>query len=228
MPETPETPKPPKDVEPPSGRDTKFLCVGEITGVHGVRGAVRLKSFTEQAEDIVAYGPLYDEAGERVFRLRIESRAFAKKGGGILRATIEGITDRGKAEALKGLKLYLPRAALPETGEEVFYHADLIGLEARQTSGERLGRVIALHNYGAGDNIEIGIEGKESLVLPFTKKVVPEIDLKGGYLRVEPPENLMEEIKSEPKTGKNPGQKGKKAVKSGKIAKNEPGNGKKA
>src|SRR3954467_15447493 len=118
----------------------KRVCVGVITGAQGVRGAVRVKSFTAEPEDVASYGPLEDERGERRFALRLVGSAK-----GVLIAMIAGIDDRDRAEALRGVRFYLPRAALPPTDEEEYYHADLIGLAASLADGTPLGTVRAVH-----------------------------------------------------------------------------------
>ncbi|MGF1608384.1 MAG: ribosome maturation factor RimM [Kiloniellales bacterium] len=161
------------------------ICVGAIVGAHGVRGLVRVKSYTAVPEDLVAYGLLGDEAGERSFTLHVKGRSK-----GLLLAAVEGVADRDAAQALAGTRLYLERTALPELAEaDEFYQADLIGLEAVDKAGRSLGRVKAVHNFGAGDLLEI--EGRDGdRVLPFTKAVVPEIDLAAGRLVVVPPAEL--------------------------------------
>src|SRR5689334_4299109 len=128
----------------------KRVCVGVVTGAHGVRGAVRLKSFTAEPGDIARYGPLEDERGERRFRPRLTGSAK-----GVVVAKLPGIDDRDQAEALRGLRLYLPRAALPPPGEDEYYHVDLIGLAAALADGTCLGTVRAVHDFGAGDTLEI-------------------------------------------------------------------------
>src|SRR4051812_31080869 len=133
----------------------KRVCVGVITGAHGVRGAVRLKSFTAEPEDVAGYGPLEDERGERRFVLRLVNSARGGSAKGVLVAAISGIDDRDRAEALRGLRLYLPRSALPPTGEEEYYHADLIGLVVALPDGTAVGTVRAVHDFGAGDTLEI-------------------------------------------------------------------------
>jgi len=159
------------------------VCLGVVVGAHGVRGLVRIKSFTEAPGDIAAYGPLSDEAGARSFAVRVTGEAK-----GAILAAIAGVADRDAAEALKGTRLYVDRAALPvPVDAEEFYHADLIGLMAEDRAGRALGRVVAVHNFGAGDLLEIAPEGGQSLLLPFTKAAVPEVDLAGGRLVVEPP-----------------------------------------
>ncbi len=158
------------------------VCVAAVAGAHGVRGWVRLKTFTARPEDALAYGPLQDEAGTRVFRMR--AKGLAK---GLLIAAVEGIADRNAAAALRGTRLYVDRAALPPPEEEEFYHADLIGLAVEDTQGRPLGRVRALYDFGAGDVVEVAAPDGGLLVLPFTKAVVPTVDLAGGRLVVDPP-----------------------------------------
>ncbi|HEX7967213.1 MAG TPA: ribosome maturation factor RimM [Stellaceae bacterium] len=161
--------------------------MGVITGAHGVRGLVRVKSFTAEPDGLAAYGPLEDERGERSFKLE---RVGAAKGVLIMR--LDGVSDRDAAEALKGVRLYLPRAALPEPGEDEYYHADLLGLAVVLRDGEALGRVRAVHEYGAGDSLEVERPDGRVVILPFTAAVVPEVDIKGGRLVVDPPEGLLD------------------------------------
>lgn len=158
------------------------VCVGLVVGVHGVRGAVRLKSFTEVAADIGRYSPVEDESGTRRWRLRVTGEA---KGAVI--ATLDGIADRDAAEALKGARLYVERARLPATGEDEFLYADLVGLVAVTGEGTRLGRVGAVADHGAGDVLDITLDEGGSLLLPFTRASVPEVDLANGRLVVVPP-----------------------------------------
>jgi len=159
------------------------ICVGAIAGAHGVKGLVKIKSFTEEPDGVAAYGPLSDEAGEREFTIALTGRAK-----GLIIARIDGVEDRNMAEALRGTRLYVERAALPPTAEEAYYHTDLIGLEAVGMDGAPVGEVKALYNYGAGDVIEIQRRDKDLLLLPFTKAAVPEVDLEGGRLVVREPE----------------------------------------
>ncbi|MFZ5789468.1 MAG: ribosome maturation factor RimM [Pseudomonadota bacterium] len=158
------------------------VLIGVIAAAHGVRGLVRVKSFTAEPDGIAAYGPVTDASGKRVFRLSLAGKT---KGGALLR--IEGVADRNAAEALKGTKLYVDRAQLPALeGEDEFYQTDLVGLRVEGRDGRTLGHVKAVLNYGAGDVLEIG-DGRTSLLLPFTKKVVPVVDIAGGRLIAEPP-----------------------------------------
>ena len=161
--------------------------MGVITGAHGVRGEVRVKSFTADPAAIAAYGPLEDERGERRLAL-----ALAGTVRGMLIARIAGIADRNAAERLKGTRLYLPRTALPQPEEGEYYHADLIGLEALLRDGSALGRVRAVHAYGAGDSLEIERPDGKTVLVPFTEAAVPLVDIAAGRLVVDPPEGLFE------------------------------------
>ena len=157
------------------------ICVGAVVGAHGIKGTLRVRSFTENPEDLTAYGPATDEAGERVFKLSVEGRA---KNDFLVR--VAGVSDRDTALALKGTRFYVPRAALPEPEEGEYYHGDLIGLRVEDGDGNALGSVRGVHNFGAGDVLEIGAESGATLMIPFTHQAAPEIDLKAGRMRVNP------------------------------------------
>ncbi|MCY4502611.1 MAG: ribosome maturation factor RimM [Alphaproteobacteria bacterium] len=163
------------------------LCLGVIAGAHGLRGAVRVKTFTAAPEAIADYGPLKDAADARRFALRL-----IRVEKGVALVHIKGVGDRNGAEALKGVELFLDRGALPPAeDEEEFYHADLVGLAAVDTNGNRLGTVRALHDFGAGDLIEVlPDEGGQPRVFPFTRETVPDIDLAAGAVTIDPPEGL--------------------------------------
>ena len=164
---------------------TERICIGAIAGAFGITGEVRLKSFCSQPEDIAAYGPLFTEDGARQFRITL-TRPVAGGYG----ARIAGVATREEAEALRGTSLYIDRAKLPSLPDDEFYHADLIGLDAIDTGGEVLGKVLAVHNHGAGDIIEISSSRhKSALLLPFTKAIVPNVDLAAGRLIVDLPED---------------------------------------
>jgi 16S rRNA processing protein RimM len=173
------------------------VLVGAIVAPHGVRGLVKVKSFTAEPADIAAYGPLSDETGRRRIALQVMSAAGG--GAGALICRIDGVADRDDADALKGLRLYVERAALPAPDDEEYYQADLIGLAAELPDGSAFGRVVAVQNYGAGDLLEIdrgpsiSKEATPRLVdLPFTRSAVPVIDLAGGRVVVDPPAGLLE------------------------------------
>jgi 16S rRNA processing protein RimM len=181
-----------------SGEADKMVCLGRIVAAHGVQGWVGIETYTEHAEEIAAYGPLTDEGGETDY-LIADMRMGPK---GIL-VRLEGVSDRNHAEELKGTRLYVPRAALPKIREkEAYYHADLIGLAAERTDGTAMGRIVAVQNYGAGDLLEIKVEGKADTVLvPFTKKSVPEVDMAGGRVVIDPPLGLLDPPKAEDQDG---------------------------
>jgi 16S rRNA processing protein RimM len=164
------------------------VLVGEIGRPQGLKGEVRLRSFTADPGAIADYGPLEDESGARLFE--IESLRVTPKA---LSAWIKGVTSRDAAEALTGTKLYVPRSRLPAREEDEWYHTDLVGLAAVDGEGVPIGTVIAVYNFGAGDLLEIGpASGGATVLLPFTRDTVPEVDVEGGWLRVAPPEGLFE------------------------------------
>lgn len=171
------------------GDDADRILLGEIGAAQGLKGEVRLRSYTETPTDIAAYGPLQDETGAHeieIERVRVTPKALI--------ARIKGVITREAAEALNRTKLYLPRAKLPASEDEAWYVADLIGLEAVDATGAPLGRVVAVNNYGASDIVEIApAGGGDTLLLTFTEANVPEVDIEGGRLVVVPPEELPED-----------------------------------
>jgi 16S rRNA processing protein RimM len=152
-------------------------------GAYGVRGEVRVKSFCAEPSAIGDYGPLVDDAG-RDYRLTVQRPV---KGGYAVR--LSGVPSREAADALRGQRLWAPRTALPEVAEDEYYHSDLIGLEAVDTGGAVLGRVRAVHDFGAGDLLEIA--GREEVLVPFTREVVPTVDIGMGRVVVDPPPGLL-------------------------------------
>jgi 16S rRNA processing protein RimM len=154
------------------------VCLGQFGAAHGVRGEVRLYSFTADPPAIASYGALESEDG-RVFE--IEAMRPAKDH---FVARISGIADRNAAELLKNVKLYVPRERLPEPDEpDEFYHADLVGLSVVDREGQKLGTVVAVHNFGAGDLIEMNPEGGgKTELLPFDELHVPVVDIAAGKL----------------------------------------------
>lgn len=162
------------------------VCVGMISGAHGVRGLVKVKPFTEDPEGVTSYGPLSDESGLRSFRLELLSQA---KGQWLAR--IEGVSDRTGADALRGTRLYVGRDLLPEPEEDEFYHADLIGLRVESPDGEPFGIVRAVHDFGAGPLIEID-RRPGAIMVPFTKATTPVVDLAAGRIVIDPPAGLLE------------------------------------
>ncbi len=163
------------------------VCLGVVAGAHGVRGAVRLKSFAQNLADIGRYGPLEDESGAMRFTIRLMGSAK-----GTLIAHLSGVADRDRADALRGLRLYLPRAALPPTEEDEYYHADLIGLAAVLNDGTPVGEIRAVHDFGAGDTLEIARPTGQPIMVPFTRAMVPVIDFAVGRIVLDPPEGLLD------------------------------------
>ena len=156
------------------------ICIGAIAGAFGVHGEVRLKSFTAEAADIASYGPLSTEDGSRQFTI-----ALTRPVTGGIGARLTGIATREEAEALRGTTLWAPRSALPSLPDDEFYHADLIGMEVFDTGGRPLGRVKAIFDHGAGDILEIA--ANPPLLLPFTREIVPTVDLAAGRIIADPP-----------------------------------------
>jgi 16S rRNA processing protein RimM len=156
-----------------AGAKPNCILLGRIAGAHGIRGEVLIKTFTVAPENIGAYGPLSDVSGTRTFAIQ-SARATPK---GVV-ARLQGIRDRNGAEALKGVDLYVERAKLPPAAEGEFYHADLIGMAAVDGTGQPLGAIVAVQNFGAGDLLEIRLEGSNKTELvPFTDANVPEVDI---------------------------------------------------
>lgn len=164
---------------------TASVCVARIGAAHGVRGAVRLWTFTEDPLAVKDYGPLMTKDGMRQFEVM-----HLREAKDHLVVTLKGIATRDDAERLNGLELYVPRDRLPETEDDEYYHADLIGLAAVTAAEQPLGKVIAIHNFGAGDIIEIAPPQGATMLLPFTNAVVPTVDLANGRVVIELPAEI--------------------------------------
>ena len=164
------------------------VCVGALAGSFGVQGEVRLKSFCADPAAIASYGPLTTEDGSRSFTLTLTREIPAG-----FSARLSGVATKEQADALKGTRLFAPRTRLPPLEAEEYYHADLIGLEARDTGGAMVGHVSAVHNHGASDLLEISGPGlKSALLLPFTLANVPLVDLGLRRIVIDPPEGVLE------------------------------------
>ncbi len=160
------------------------ICVARIGAAHGVRGEVKLWSFTQDPLAVLQYGPLSTKDGARQFEV-----ARARVAKDHLVAALKGVATREDAERVNGIELYVARDKLPTTDDDEYYHADLIGLQAIDAQGETIGKVLAIHNFGAGDIIEIARAQGSSLLLPFTNAVVPIVDIAAGHVViVMPPE----------------------------------------
>ena len=173
----------------PQGERGKRICLGQIGAAHGVGGEVRLRSFTAEPAAIADYGPLQTDDG-RVFE--IESLRRAKDH---FVARLSGIGDRDAAERLANVKLYVPRERLPEpAAPDEFYHADLIGLAVVDRDGRRLGTVVAIHNFGAGDLIEVRPQAaRRTELIPFDASHVPQVDVPAGRIVIDPPHGLFKD-----------------------------------
>ena len=164
-------------------KDDRRILLGQITGAHGIRGDIMVRTFTADPDGIAAYGNLTDKDGQKPLSLKIV-RVTDK---GVV-ARVKGVNDRNGAEALKGRELYVLRSQLPESDEAEYYHADLIGLRAILSDGTALGNVVAVQNFGAGDLLEIRTrDGRDSEFIPFTNACVPVVDIKAQTLTVVPP-----------------------------------------
>jgi len=165
-----------------------MILLGAIAGVHGVRGEVKVKSFTADPLAIATYGPLYDDDGRR-FDLKLTQKAAKDT---VVIARIEGIADRNAAEALKGKRLYAPREALPAVEDESeFYAADLIGLKVEDRAGKNLGKVVDIADYGAGAIVAIAGGPEGDFELPFADRFVPIVDLAAEKIVVDLPEDFF-------------------------------------
>lgn len=162
------------------------ILLGQIGAAHGIRGEVRIKSFTEDPLAIKNYAPLL--TNRRDLEVTIEKARMQKS---MVIARLKDVTDRNAAEALNGTKLYTLRENLPEPDEDDFYHADLIGLKAKLEDGTVIGEIAAVQNYGAGDVLEIRPTKGPTELLPFTKKVVPTINFAEGYVTIVPPGEII-------------------------------------
>ncbi len=169
-----------------------LIRLGHIQSAQGLNGQVRIYSETENAADICIYGPLWDATGKQQIKLN-----FIRMHKNSVICTIDGINDRNEAEALVGVLLCIEREKLPEAEEEEFYHVDLIGLEVRNDKDEILGNVRNVQNFGSQDLLDIyWNEARRTAFIPFTKAYVPMVDVKGGFIVVNRPKDLLKPVKS--------------------------------
>ncbi len=167
---------------------TDRICIGAVAGAFGVRGELRLKSFTATPEDIAIYGPVTSEDGSQSFTITLTGQTTK----GALIARLSGVATKEQADALRGLRLFVDRDRLPNLPDDEYYHADLIGLEVFDTGGALLGRVKSVLNHGASDILEIHGPGlKSTVLLPFTLEAVPTVDLASGRIIADPPDGLF-------------------------------------
>ena len=165
----------------------ELICVGAIAGAFGVKGEGRLKSFTSIPEAIADYAPLFTEEGEKEFDVVITGEI---KNG--LSARMSGVISKEEADKLKGTRLFVPRERLPELLEDEYYHTDLIGLIVQNLEGSNIGRIKSVLNHGASDLLEIENKREnKSILVPFTREIVPKVDLKNSIVIIDPPKGLF-------------------------------------
>ncbi len=164
---------------PPDSDDRVLL--GRITGAHGLKGEVKIATFTAEPEDVAAYGPLTSADGS----LTVEIASLRHGGGPSVIARLRGIADRNAAEGLRGTELFVPRSVLPPADEGEYYHSDLIGLSAISPDGEPLGEIVAVLNFGAGDLLELRLlNGRNTQLIPFENAHVPKVDLEANSITI--------------------------------------------
>ncbi len=172
----------------PISQPSRLICVGVIGPPHGVKGLLRIQPFTETPDALVDYAPFVTEDGSAL--PEVDFRSLAK---GKWLAALDGIGTREAADALRGTRLFVPRDRLPPTEDEDFYHSDLIGLDVEDTDGQALGRILAVHDFGAGDLLEIGRGKGDSVLLPFTRETVPDVDIDAGKVIIVMPPGLIDD-----------------------------------
>ncbi|AMS39920.1 MULTISPECIES: ribosome maturation factor RimM [Aminobacter] len=151
-----------------------------IGAAHGIKGELRVKTFTGDPLALADYGPLYAKDG-RAFEI-----AAIRPANEVVVVRFKGVADRNAAEALTGTELFVDRSALPDDGDEgEFYHADLVGLQVRDETGAPVGKVFAVQNYGGGDILEIQYQGRKGVLIPFTQAAVPVVDVSGGFVAID-------------------------------------------
>jgi len=160
------------------------VLLAAVIGAQGLKGEVKVKLFTATPDALPRYGSLHLKDG-RTFKIT----AFRPTKPGEAVIAFSGVTDRNAAEALKGMELFVTRDALAATDEDEFYHADLIGLEARDGEGRTIGKVTGLHNYGASDVIEFARDDGDHVLMAFTRETVPVLNIAEGYIVVAVPED---------------------------------------
>ncbi len=168
----------------PHANSDERVAVGVVVGAHGIRGQVKIKSFTTNPYDITAYGTILNKDGTRRFDLSIDAETK-----GTLIATLKGVKDRNAAELMRGTELFVAKDRIPEPEEDEFYYDDLIGLEVRAENGEVLGSISAVQNYGAGDVVEMKLASTNQKELyPFTKATFPSLHIAEGYCIADLPD----------------------------------------
>jgi 16S rRNA processing protein RimM len=174
-----------------SATSQRLVLMGAILGAHGIKGEVKVKSFAAKPAAIAEYGPLVDPKRKRSFDLSVVGTGDAAKG--VVIARIAGVTDRNEAEALKGVELFVERERLPAPKDpEEYYLADLIGLGAFDAKDAKLGEIVSVDNYGAGDLLLVVPENGEGFAVPFAKAFVPVVDIAGGRVVLDLPADFFD------------------------------------
>jgi 16S rRNA processing protein RimM len=163
------------------------VLMAAVIGAHGLKGEVKVKAFTVDPETLGAYGPLHAKDGRR-FTVEVLRPVGGRDDEAIV--AFAEVKDRNASEALKGTELFVARDKLPDAGGNEFYHADLVGLEAFDTDGRRIGTVQSIQNYGAGDVLVIAADEGEEILLAFTKDNVPDLDVANGRITVAVPDEI--------------------------------------
>ena len=166
---------------------SELICVGAVTGTRGVKGDLRIKSFTADPQDITSFGALYDKTGNVSYELKVTGKAKDQ-----LIGRITGTPDRTAAEKLKGLQFFVPRDNFPTVDDDEYYFSDLIGLNVEDTEGKALGTISSVENFGAGDILEIAGVINGGLMVPFNKITVPQVDIQNGVLVIDPPDGIFD------------------------------------
>ena len=182
------------------GSKDGLICVGILGSSRGLKGELRVKSFTADASAIASYGPLSDETGTQIFDLKVIGKHKEQ-----LVVRIKGVDDRTAAEALNGQKLYIERTLLPKPEEDEFYFSDLQGLDAELIDGTPFGRVIEAEDFGGGPFLEVKTLNHGTVLVPFTKAAVPMVDVAAGRLVIDLPDGLLEPGDPEPLDGQDGG-----------------------
>jgi len=165
----------------------ELICIGAIAGAFGVKGEVRLKSYTANPIDIINYAPVRTQDGSREFEIVLTGQV--KKG---LTARMTGIITKEDADALKGTELFVPKSRLPQLPDDEYYYSDLVGMTIQDTGGAALGTVRSVQNHGASDLLEIALsDASATVLLPFTKQCVPTVDMAKRVIVADPPEGLF-------------------------------------
>jgi 16S rRNA processing protein RimM len=168
----------------------KMIFVGAIAGAFGVKGEVRLKSFTSEPESIAEYGPVFTDDGMRSFNVLLTGQLK-----NALSAKLSGVQTKEDADALRGLQLFVPRGKFPQLPDDEYYYSDLVDLGVFDAGGTQIGKVHSVQNHGASDILEISQPDTSSTVLlPFTRKNVPKVDTKASRIIIDPPDGLFEDL----------------------------------